>query len=391
MNTDSTRHQAPPHLNRRRLLLSGLGGLGALALTGGATWWARREDAHGPRLWNSPELGGRVALPTDGARRGLFASGYDGAVSSLDPGTGAVRWSRTVAVAPPKDQLDGWQLANSGGWHLAAGDGVVCVVTTAGVQVLDAASGNLRWDVPLSEWSEAPETQGPVVGDGSVLATHGNALHCYEASTGALRWTGEPGILTLDEGTVYTAGRDGGLLALDARSGARRWAQGAVGPVDSPAVVHQGLVHLLHNGPVPGSAAVTALDAATGRTVWQRGRLPVAGPLSASGGVLCLLSGTHLMAMDAPTGDTRWTITVPNGLGRGQSSMTTADGAVYVGTNDDRLFAYDLATGRPLWHDEPERLRVDSQYTRVFLAATDSAVYRGTRTGLRALGAPPSA
>ncbi|WP_459651267.1 outer membrane protein assembly factor BamB family protein [Kitasatospora sp. Ki12] len=413
---DETRGASVParrQIDRRRLLLSAAGGLGALAVTGGVGWWVRRPQARGPRLWSAADLGGRVVLPA-GAQRGLFASGYDGRVRALDPGTGAVRWSREVRAAAPVDQLGVWQLDSSGGWPVAAGDGVVCVVSTSHVQVFDAASGEPRWEVALPQGADSGWKQGPVVGGGAVFAVHGSALRCYDAASGALRWSGEgavgavgdpdasgvsdvsdasgvSGVLALDGDTVYAAGQRGGLLAFDARGGERRWAQRTVGVLDTPPVVERGVVHVLENGPTPGSARVFALDAATGRVVWQRGHLPVAGPLSVADRAVCLLSGGRLMALDADTGETRWTAEVAVGLGRGVSSMTAADGAVYVGTNDDRLFAFDLASGLPRWRDEPERLREDTEFTRVFLAASGSAVFRGSRSGLRALGAPPSA
>ncbi|MEV7595903.1 PQQ-binding-like beta-propeller repeat protein [Kitasatospora sp. NPDC089797] len=384
---------AAPQFNRRRLLLSAAGGLGALAVGGGAAWWARRDAARGPRLWNSAAMGGRVVLPS-GAQQGLFASGYDGSVRSLDPATGAVRWSRVVKAAPPVNDLDGWQLANSGGWHAAAGEGVVCVVSTAGVQTLDAATGEPRWEVPLPEWPETPETSGPAIGAGGVFVVHGAALHCYDPATGALRWSGDPGVtgvLRLAGDAVYVAGKDGGLVALDARTGARLWTQDALGAVEDPPAVHRGLVYVGYSGGQPDSYTAFGLDAATGGVRWQRSRLPVAGPLAAADRTVCLLSGDRLMGLDADTGDTRWTADVPVGLGSGVSSMTAADGAVYVGTNDDRLLAFELATGQPRWRDEPDRIASDTEYTRVFLAATGSAVYCGTRTGLHALRAPAAA
>ncbi|MFD8783939.1 PQQ-binding-like beta-propeller repeat protein [Kitasatospora sp. NPDC059599] len=415
VNSDTTQHQppappAPPQParpDRRRLLLSAAGGLSALAVAGGVGWWARRGDVRGPRLWSSPDLGGRVVLaagPGDpaeqpagqpaGPQQALFTSGYDGSVRSLDPRTGAVRWSRAVGAAPPVDALDGWQLANSGGWPLASGDGVVCVVSTSGVHVLDAATGEPRWEAPLPDWDESAWQQQPVVGGGSVFTAHGTSLHCHDAASGALRWSSDPGasgVLALAGDTVYTAGRYGGILAYDAHGGERRWAQDAVAAVGDAPVVHQGVVHVRQTDPGATSSTVFALDAATGRVLWQRGRLPVAGPLSVADRSVCLLSGDRLTTLDTRTGDTMWTANVPMGLGRGMSSMTAADGSVYVGTNDDRLFAFDLATGRPRWRDEPERLTGGTEYTKVFLAATGSAVFRGSRTGLHALGALPSA
>ncbi|WP_033332247.1 PQQ-binding-like beta-propeller repeat protein [Streptomyces novaecaesareae] len=389
---------APPRINRRRLLLSAAGGLGALAVCGGAGWWARRDTARGPRLWGSAALGGRVVLPA-GARQGLYASGYDGSVRAIDPGSGAVLWSREIGAADPDGGSPGWQLADSGGWPLASGDGVVCVVSQARVQarvqVLDAASGDLRWEVALPDWAPSAWQQDPAVGGGGVYTVHGSSLHCHDTADGALRWSSDPGVsgrLALAGDTVFAAGERSGLLAFDARGGERRWAQAAVGRANGAPVVERGVVYVAQSGEGPGSATVFALDAASGQVLWRRGRMDVPqGPLSAADRTLCLLSGARLTALDAATGETRWTAAVPVGLGRGTGSMTAADGTAYVGTNDDRLFAFDLATGRLRWQDEPEHLDAAGEYTRVFLAAAGSAVFRGSRTGLHALGALPSA
>ncbi|MFJ9841389.1 PQQ-binding-like beta-propeller repeat protein [Kitasatospora sp. NPDC101155] len=122
-----------------------------------------------------------------------------------------------------------------------------------------------------------------------------------------------------------------------------------------------------------------------------RPRMLTSCPPVVTDGTVCLLSGDALTVLDADTGDTRWTATTPVGLGRGESSMTAADGTAYVGTNDDRLYAYDLATGRLRWQDEPEHRRSDTDFTRISLAATGTTVYRASRTGVHALGAVPSA
>ncbi|MFI9363213.1 hypothetical protein ACIG5E_19480 [Kitasatospora sp. NPDC053057] len=54
-------------------------------------------------------------------------------------------------------------------------------------------------------------------------------------------------------------------------------------------------------------------------------------------------------------------------------------------------YAFDLATGRLRWQDEPEHLGTDGEFTVVSLAAAGTAVYRGSRTGVHAFGALPSA
>ncbi|MFE6868149.1 PQQ-binding-like beta-propeller repeat protein [Kitasatospora sp. NPDC057692] len=386
VTSDTTHHTpSPQRINRRRLLLSAAAGLGALAVPAGARWWAVRENARGPRLWDAAAGGGRV-VPSADPRGHLYVAGYDGSVRALDPGTGTVRWAAEVSTAD--------DAGNRGGWPLAEGGGVVCVNSATKVQVFDAASGERRWEIAVPDWRDLSTPQGVAVVGDSVITVEGASLRAFDAATGQARWIGPPvvsGAPLVAGDTVYLPGRSAGLLAFDVRSGEQRWAQDGVGFVLDPPVVHGGIVCLADTDLAAGGSTVFALDAATGRVLWKRAqRSGVTGPVAA-GGAVCLLKGDRLLALDAATGDERWTATVPPGMGRGMSSLTAADGAVYVGTNDDRLFAYDLTTGRLRWQDEPEHLTADTAFTWVSLAAAGSAVYRGSRTGLRAFAALPRA
>ncbi|MFD9067469.1 PQQ-binding-like beta-propeller repeat protein [Kitasatospora purpeofusca] len=374
-----------PGIHRRRLLLSTVGGLGALAVPAGVRWWADRVPVRGPRIWSTAATGGRMVLPA-GQSESLYVSGYDGAVRAHDPRTGSVRWTRAVPAADGSD--------SPGGWPLAAGNGTVCVNSATGVRALDAASGQVRWEVAVPDWRDLSAEQGIVVAGDRVLTGYGNALRCHDLATGEVRWSTPANVspvpLVADD-TVYVPGLTGGLFAFDALSGERRWAQEAVGPVDFAPTVHRGTLHAVCNDPVTGGSTVHALDAASGRPLWRRAQRHSLGELAVADGTVCLLSGTALTALDSGTGDTRWTATVPMGLGRGMSSAAAAGGAVYVGTNDDRLFAHDLATGRLHWRDEPDRLSADTEYARIALAAVGPAVFRSGRTGIQALGTLPAA
>ncbi|MFE2721605.1 PQQ-binding-like beta-propeller repeat protein [Kitasatospora sp. NPDC059327] len=388
MNTDQPQNQPlRSRVSRRRLLLSAAGGVGALATAGGTAWWVRHDTVRGPRIWSTAPPGGRVALPAD-PQENLYVSGYDGNVSALDPRTGAVRWSRTLGTP---DAVDSY-----GGWPLAVGDAVVCVTTPTRVQVLTAATGQVRWELPMPDWRDFAWQQTPAVGGGGVLTPDGVSLRCHDAADGGLRWTsraGISGVPVVAGDSVFVPGRPAGFLALDAQTGERRWEQNAVRTVrgDSGPVVHRGVVHLADSDPAMANPAVLALDSATGRVLWRRSQpRGLTCPPAVSEGTVCLLSGNRLTALEAETGETRWTTVTANGLGRGQSSMTTGDGAAYVGTNDDCLYAFDLATGRLRWQDEPEHRPPGTSYAHVSLAATGTTVYRGSRTGVHALGTLPS-
>jgi len=58
-------------------------------------------------------------------------------------------------------------------------------------------------------------------------------------------------------------------------------------------------------------------------------------------------SGDHkLYAFNASTGQTLWTASTGNGIG---SSPAVANGVVYVGSDDHKLYAFDAANGHTLW------------------------------------------
>ncbi|WP_327683512.1 outer membrane protein assembly factor BamB family protein [Kitasatospora sp. NBC_00458] len=383
MNADERQSEpAHRHPSRRRLLLSAAGGAAALAAVGGAAWWVRRDPDTSHRLWSRTGTGGRIALSAP-PRSELYAAGLDGTVAALDLRTGAARWSTAVGSREPANP--------SSGWPIAAGDGLVCVATDSHVQALDAASGALRWAARPPEALVPGPPGGLAVGGGAVLATYGDRLQAYAAATGEQRWSAAMAgahAPVVADGTVYLAGFEEGVVALDAAGGERRWEQRAFGGLTGTPVVGRGVVHVTTAD--PGAPAVLALDAATGRVRWRRSDLGfcLLAPRSVADGTLCLDRGDRVTALDSATGETRWSVTVPSGLGAGMSSTTAADGMVYVALNDDRLHALDLASGRLRWRDEPSAL--GTEYSGLSLAAHGGIVYRGSRTGVYAAADSPA-
>ncbi|MFD4536432.1 PQQ-binding-like beta-propeller repeat protein [Kitasatospora sp. NPDC058397] len=391
-----------PHVSRRRMLLGAAGVAGAAVTVGGIGWWARRDADTGHRVWSRTGTGSRVALSAT-PQPDLYVADFDGTVSALDLRTGTPRWSAKVTSHNPAD--------SNFGWPIAAGDGLVCVTTDSHVHALDAASGAVRWAVPapggyLSGW-----TDGPTV-SGDVFVTCDGRVHSYDAATGEARWSSPleaACVPAVAGGTVYLAAPAGGISALDAKTCERRWEQPAVGKLVDRPVVHEGVLYLSTSAaPAPTGATstastasastasastasastVSALDAATGRVLWQRDDLghPGVQPAPVADGTLCLLDNDRVVAVEASTGRSRWTSSVPDGLGRGMSTMAVADGRVYVALNDGRLHTLDLATGRLQWQDDPAKF--GTEYTGLSLTAFGGVAYRGSRAGLYAAGIP---
>ena len=60
-------------------------------------------------------------------------------------------------------------------------------------------------------------------------------------------------------------------------------------------------------------------------------------------GTVYIASGTKVYALDAASGTPRWTHTTG---GHVFSSPAVVDGTVYIGSNDNKVYALDAATGR---------------------------------------------
>jgi outer membrane protein assembly factor BamB len=143
-------------------------------------------------------------------------------------------------------------------------------------------------------------------------------------------------------GTAYLVTGDSRVTALDLATGRTLWATPDTGFVGSVTVSDRMIY-------VAGlDQSLSALAIADGKRVWQ-----VAGavlrdhsPLLVGGLVIAGGADTSLHAYDAASGDVRWSAATGGDLTRGASA---ADGRVFVGSNDGFVYAFDRADGHRLW------------------------------------------
>jgi outer membrane protein assembly factor BamB len=255
------------------------------------------------------------------------------------------------------------------------------VVYFGSLYALDAASGQVKWDceamgVTMHFYSSPAVSDGLVYFDtnagyfGSDVMTSGGSLYALDAQTGQEKWTSTPDDRfwptfspVVSDGVVYFGNdRDSGdyLHAFDAQTGEEKWVYETTGDIrwSSPAV-SGGVVYLLYEAydwrPEANEtdALLVALDAASGRELWQFGVAnavcciePWSSP-SISGNVVylhtCLLEGDRLHALDASTGEELWTwLTSPapsTGWKVAGSSPAISDGVVYLSGTDGYLYA----------------------------------------------------
>ncbi len=154
------------------------------------------------------------------------------------------------------------------------------------------------------------------------------------------------------DGYVYTADRNGHVIALDASNGNKRWAKHddnrriSGGPGAGESKVFVGT----------SEAEVVARDAATGKKLWvaKVSSEVLAAPRTANGVVVVRTGDGNIYALDANTGLEKWVYdrTIPNLTLRGTAAPTVQDGVLYAGFDNGRLVALDFATGQQLWETQ---------------------------------------
>lgn len=250
------------------------------------------------------ELYNQLTPAADGDR--LYAAAANGDVLALDRLSGAKLW---------ETELD---LPVSGG--VGAGYGLVLVGTLKGeVVALEASSGEERWRARVSsEVLSAPATNGDVV----VVQTQDDRLIAFDAGSGAQRWIYEnsPAVLTL-RGTsspvmtnrLVMAGLSSGkVLALDASRGIPLWEQRVALPqgrselervvdIDGNLLLSGGTLYV-----VTYQGKVAAIDADSGRPLWNREASSYAGLAQGFGSVYVSLANGAVEGIDERATSALW-------------------------------------------------------------------------------------
>jgi len=278
-------------------------------------------------------------------------------VAALDLATGEMLWCTAGASSTSAGAGAAWGdlwpigdpvVADGRVYVLAVRKGYTGVipVTTVSLVCLDAREGSVLWKRPLASQNVAlmPDQRCPYRDYQFDLAHYGNAV-------------------AVDRGAVYCQSNMGFVARCDARDGVVEWVhtytrvplrwnvarvvrrQGA-----APLVCGDRVVFLPRD-----SSGAFALDAATGKLVWDNPFAPsdelvgalVAPPsddLPRGTGLVLVADRTTLAALDAATGRAAWRRHFPEGL-RGRPCL--AGTALCVGTPAG-LHLLDAATGREL-------------------------------------------
>lgn len=270
----------------------------------------------------------------------VYLLGNDGVVHALTLTTGAELWRASLGA-----EATGSPLVTAGLVVVGDAKGIV--------HALAAGDGSTRWTVP---------TDGPIAGaaaaesDVAVVATRTGSAYAIEIPGGTVRWKTAVGgavgsSVAIGDGTVYL-GAGSNLVALAVADGRIRWKQpvSAVGRIGTPTAA-EGLVFAA-TGLDGGDASVygvAAIDAATGASRWRfvsPSKAVVYTPAVVSGRAYIVGEDRRVTALDAATGTTIWSTTTEQ---VDEAVPAVADGIIYVAGNGGAMNALDATTGAIRW------------------------------------------
>ena len=237
------------------------------------------------------------------------------------------------------DQLWNYTTGDAVG-SLAISNGVVYVGSNNGnLYALDAANGNQLWSYPTGGAVGSPAISNGIVYVGS---NNGN-LYALDAANGNQLWNyttgGAVGSPAISNGLVWVGSGDGNLYAFNTTDGNQLWnypipAEGSVGsPAISNGVVYVGsnsgnLYAFAYIAPGVGSSDSSSIGE------WSMFGINLAYARNYPGFVNVTSFGPL------------WNYTTGGAVG----SPAISNGVVYVGSDDENLYALNATNGSQLWN-----------------------------------------
>lgn len=274
--------------------------------------------------------------------------------------SGQVLWSRDLTPSYEHSRD-----AHGGGLGVR-GDTVYAATGFGELHALDVATGAEKWVQRL----DAPITAPTFSGDTIYLVSRDNRAWSIKADTGRIQWelpaspgaavlTTSPSPAVTDRLVIFPFG-SGEVVAALKQSGIRVWgssvagartgvAYGNIADIAADPVVANGL---LFAGTPAGR--LVAMDARSGARRWTANEGALSPVVAAGGSVFFVSDRAELLRLDAETGARLWASELPfytsRRLSRRQAvhahyGPVLAGGQLWLASSDDQLRAFDPETG----------------------------------------------
>jgi outer membrane protein assembly factor BamB len=279
----------------------------------------------------------------------------------------------------------------------------------------DAQNGEELWQTVVDPFPDEPNypvglTAGLTYAAGYVYGiTEASNLFALNAETGAVEWRRSWDLVDrytnvspmVRDGVVYvalgfptTGNTDGGVRALDARTGETIWkyvdAGGYMADGDADDTVDDndnGYFQGMAMGEeslylAGGTSGIYALDPSTGAERWELHDVSSENVTFADGRVYCYTS--DVVAAVTPAGTVDWQTSVGTIANNNfvQAGWAFANDLLYVVTYTGEVVAIDAASGTEAWRASPDDRRLGAVRGSPILVDDGDVVYVGTSVGV---------
>jgi len=266
------------------------------------------------------------------------------------------------------------------------GDRVAVLVNEIDIAVDEATAAapmTLPAAVANADWAQSGGNAAKLVEHVALPASLGQgwAVNIGEGDSRSQRLGGGP---VVSGGKVFTIDVNGNVRAFDAASGAAVWASRFGESAKGTSELRYGGGVAVEGSRVyatNGLGYVAALDAATGVPVWTvRPGGPLRGaPTVAEGALYVISQDNQIYALNAANGTTNWSSAAALEIAGvfGNGSPAVARGTVVAGFSSGELNAYRYENGRNVWQDALSRTSISTSVAAISDIDADPVIANG--------------